>query len=423
MPNVRSSYTDSVRFFGPTTPGDLVREFGSVLYVYNETILRRACRDLLALSDHPGFRVNYSAKANANPALLRIVREEGCLVDAMSPGELAINLMAGFTADEMLYVCNNVSAEEMRNAVDNGLLVSVDSLAQLDLYGRINPGGRVMVRINPGIGAGHHQKVVTAGKNTKFGIDPHEPDALRAVLESHDLVLAGVNQHIGSLFMEPDGYLAAVDFMLHFVAGLPEDLARRIEIIDFGGGFGIPYHKHENQPRLDLSALGEGLHARLTDFSDRTGYSGLYYIEPGRYIAAECGLLLGTVHAVKHNGPTRYVGTDLGFNVLMRPVLYDAYHDIEIYREGGVPDVQFVPQTVVGNICESGDILAKDRSLPKMREGDLIALLDAGAYGFAMASTYNQRCRPAEVLIGQDGRVRLIRRRETVEDVARLFVD
>ena len=423
MPDVRSSYTDSVRFFGSATPHELVHEFGSVLYVYNETLLRRACRDLLSLSSHPGFRVNYSAKANANPALLKIIREEGCLVDAMSPGELAINLMAGFTTDQILYVCNNVSAEELRNAVDHGLLVSVDSLAQLERYGQINPGGRVMVRINPGIGAGHHQKVVTAGKSTKFGIDPYDLDSLRATLERHQLVLAGVNQHIGSLFMESDGYLNAMDVMLDFVAKLPEDLSKYLSVIDFGGGFGIPYHKHEGQARLDLATLGQGLHSRLTEFSRQTGYQGLFFIEPGRYVAAECGLVLGTVQAVKNNGPTRYVGTDLGFNVLMRPVLYEAFHDIEVYREGGVPDVNLMPQTVVGNICESGDILAKDRELPEMREGDILALLDAGAYGFAMSSSYNQRFRPAEVVIGKDGRVRLIRRRETLDDITRLFVD
>lgn len=422
MPDVRSGHTDAVRFFGAHSPRELVRQFGSPLYVYNETILRRACRDLLGLSSHPGFRVNYSAKANANPALLRVVREEGCLVDAMSPGELHINTLAGFTPDEMLYVCNNVSADEMRHATEQGLVVSVDSLSQLDTFGRVNPGGRVMVRINPGIGAGHHKKVVTAGKETKFGIDPHALDELRATLARHALTLCGLNQHIGSLFMESDDYLAAVDFMLEYAANLPEDLRAGLAIIDFGGGFGIPYRKHDNQPRLDLTRLGQGLHARLTDFCARTGYAGRFYVEPGRYIPAESGVLLGTVHAVKNNGPSRYVGTDLGFNVLMRPVMYDAHHDIEVYREGGVPDIHLIPQTVVGNICESGDILAKDRPLPELREGDVIGVLDAGAYGFAMASTYNLRLRPAEVLLTADGTARLIRRRDTVEDLTRNIV-
>jgi diaminopimelate decarboxylase len=417
MPDVRSSYTDAVHFFGSVPPRELTHRFGSVLYVYNESILRRSCRALLEVSSHPGFRVNYSAKANSNPALLRIIREEGCLVDAMSPGELHNDILAGFAPHDILYVCNNVSADELRNAADHKVLVSVDSLSQLNLYGQVNPGGRVMIRINPGVGAGYHQKVVTGGKDTKFGIDPYTLNEVQAILNNHNLTLAGINQHIGSLFMEPDDYLSAVDIMLHFTAALPDALRAQLDIIDFGGGFGIPYHKYEDQERLNLARLGQGLHRRLEDFSAQTGYRGRFFVEPGRYLIAECGLLLGTVHVIKKNGATRYAGTDLGFNVLMRPILYDAFHDIEIYREGGVPDVRLVPQTIVGNICESGDILAKDRLLPELQEGDVIGILDAGAYGLAMASTYNQRPRPAEVLLTADGRARLIRRRETLEDM------
>lgn len=422
MPNVRSAQTESVRFFGRASARDLAATYGTPLYVYNEEILRRRCRDLLGLSSLPGFRVNYSAKANANPALLRIIREEGCVVDAMSPGELHINRLAGFTTDEILYVCNNISAEEMRIVAENNVILSVDSLDQLALYGEVNPGGRVMIRINPGIGAGHHKKVVTAGKETKFGVDPAAFGEARAILARHGLVLAGLNQHIGSLFMEPDGYLDAMDVLLRFAQNEAGDLLPSLSILDFGGGFGIPYRKYEEEPRLNLADLGRKLHAKLAAWTEATGYKGRFYIEPGRYIAAECGVLLGTVHAVKNNGVTRYAGTDLGFNVLIRPAMYDSFHDIEIYRENGSPDPELMPQTIVGNICESGDILAKNRSLPRILRGDVLGVLDAGAYGFSMTSSYNQRCRPAEVLIGLDGAPRLIRRRETVEDLTALFV-
>ena len=423
MPNVRSAQTDKVNFFGNATPRELAAKYGTPLYVYNENVLRRRCRELLGLSGLPGFQVNYSAKANTNPALLRIVREEGFHADAMSPGELHINKLAGFTSDLLLYVCNNVSAAEMKNAVDNGLLVSVDSLSQLDLYGTVNPGGKAMIRINPGIGAGHHKKVVTAGKETKFGIDPTAMDDVRALLKKHNLTLAGINQHIGSLFMEPDSYLNAIDFLLHFVQTDLADLFPSLELIDFGGGLGIPYHKYENQPRLDMEALGTRLHAKLSAWVDETGYKGKFFIEPGRYVTAECGVLLGTVHATKFNGDNRYVGTDLGFNVLVRPAMYDSFHDIEIYRENGQPDADLVEQTVVGNICESGDILAKKRPLPLIREGDVLGVLDTGAYGFVMSSSYNQRPRAAEVLITSDGTPKLIRRRETLDDLTRCFVE
>ncbi len=423
MSNVRSEQTDRINFFGRTTPLELVKTYGTPLYVYNENILRQRCRDLLGLSDLPGFHVNYSAKANTNPALLRIIREEGCHADAMSPGELHINKLAGFTAENLVYVCNNVSADEMRNAVENGLLLSVDSLSQLDLYGRVNPGGKVMIRINPGIGAGHHKKVVTAGKETKFGIDLSCMNDVRAILDKYGLTLAGLNQHIGSLFMEPNGYLDAMDVMLHFVQTELEDLLPGIEAIDFGGGFGIPYHKYDGEARLDMADLGARLHAKLAAWIAETGYQGRFFIEPGRYVVAECGVLLGSVNATKNNGPNRYVGTDLGFNVLVRPAMYDSFHDVEIYRENGEPDHNLVEQTVVGNICESGDILAKKRLLPLMHEGDILGVLDAGAYGFVMSSSYNQRPRAAEVLITADGTPKLIRRRETLEDLARQFVD
>jgi len=419
MPMIRSAYTDELAFFGRTTPQQLTAAYGSPLYVYNETILRRSCRDMLQLSTHPGFRVNYSAKANSNPSLLRIIREEGCLVDAMSPGELHMNLHAGFTPEQILYVCNNVSEAELKNAAGHGLLVSVDSLAQLELYGCVNRGGKVMLRFNPGIGAGHHQNVVTAGKATKFGISPGEIDQARALLAKHELALAGLNQHIGSLFMEPGGYLDAMDWLLAFAAALrPEEFAR-LEILDFGGGFGIPYRKYGNEARLDMAALGAGIHERICAFAAQTGYKGRFYVEPGRYIAAECGLLLGTVHAVKSNAGRRYVGTDLGFNTLMRPVMYASHHDIEIYRAAGEADDGSLAQTIVGNICESGDILAEDQELPEIRINDILGVLDAGAYGFAMCSNYNLRLRPAEALIGADGSCRLIRRRDSLDDLLR----
>ncbi len=416
MASVRTRYTDSANFFGGTTPERLVQEYGSPLYVYNEAMLRERCRELLALSSHPGFRVCFSGKANANLSLLRIIRDCGLSADAMSPGELALQLKAGFTPEDLVYVCNNVSGEEMRNAVQAGLLLSLDSLSQVDQFGSLFPGSKMMVRLNPGIGAGHHHKVITGGDETKFGVRADELPALEELIRKHSLVLAGLNQHIGSLFLEPEAFLSAVQWLLQTAKAYPG-----LEIIDFGGGFGVPYYKYENQPRLDMAALSSRFDATLKAWTAETGYKGRFIVEPGRYTVAECGLVLGTVHAVKVNAGIHFVGTDIGFNVLARPMLYEAFHDVEIYRAGAGPEKDSLAQTIVGNICESGDILARDRILPPMKEGDIIAMLDAGAYGYAMSSPYTQRCRPAEVLIGLDGKVTLIRRRETVEDLLRLF--
>ena len=415
MSITRTAYTDTARFFGRRTPRDLTAEFGSPLYVYNEEILRRSCRDMRDLARLPGFMACYSTKANANPHLLRIIKEEGLTADAMSPGELSALHRAGFERKDICYVCNNVSQEELALAGREASLVSVDSLDQIDSFGTVNPGGRVMVRVNPGIGAGHHKKVIIAGHDTKFGVQPAEFPQMRQILARHNLKLVGLNQHVGSLFMEPTPYLEAAATLLALAEGF-----EGLEVVDFGGGFGIPYHKYEDQPRLDLALLGRKLEELVLPWVQKTGYSGKFVTEPGRYIAAECGLVLGTVQATKNNGATRYVGTDLGFTILARPMLYDAFHDLEVYPADDAPRA-LMRQTVVGNICESGDVLAQKRELPECRRGDTVAALDAGAYGHSMSSNYNMRLRPAEVLIGQDGEARLIRRRDALEDLLREY--
>jgi len=411
-------FTEQTNFYGSSKPSELIREYGSPLYVYNESILRQRCREMAGLVSYSNYRSNYSIKANSNLELLKIIREEGLNADAMSPGEIHVLLAAGFRPDEILFVANNVSAEEMQYAIDKGVLVSCDSLSQLRQYGRLDPGGKVAIRINPGVGAGHHAKVVTGGKNTKFGINLEEIDDVKAVLKEYRLRLVGINQHIGSLFMEPSSYLQAARALLDIASGF-EDL----EFIDMGGGFGIPYRKQEGQQRLDLGEMGRGISQLMEEWTSNYGKRIRLKIEPGRYVVAECGVLLGTVHAVKQNAGRTYIGTDIGFNVLIRPVMYDSHHDIEIYRNDDILWTDNVrTATVVGNICESGDILARDRELPEAAEGDLIGVMDAGAYCYSMSSNYNNRLRPAEVLIGLDGSPRLIRRRDTFEDLMRGFI-
>ena len=419
--SVRSNYTDSLNFYGKETPQGLMEKFGSPLYVYNEAVLRERCRDLVGVCKTKGLHINYSAKANANPHLLKIIREEGCLVDAMSPGELYLDLKAGYKPDEILYVCNNVSPEEMKNALEKGVLVSVDSLMQVEQLCRLNRGGKIMVRFNPGIGAGHSAKVVTGGKETKFGVDPEKLPQLLEILDRYGVTLAGINHHIGSLFMEGESYIEAAKVLLDLALKLP--CFEKLELIDFGGGFGIPYYKYENQARFDLETFSRLLNETLSGWAKAHNYHGKFYLEPGRYIAAECGVVLGTVYNTKTNGTKPYVGTDLGFNVLARPMLYDSFHDVEIYRNNAQENMEELEQTIVGNICESGDIIAKNRVLPVLREGDIVAMLDAGAYGFSMSSNYTQRLRPAEVLIQKDGTAKCIRRRDTFEDIFATVTD
>lgn len=408
--------SSEVNFFGNTNAVELVKKYGSPLYVYNESILRQHCRELKNLVTYPNFSVNYSTKANGNLTILKIAREEGLNVDAMSPGEIYVEQQAGFSSDEILFISNNVSAQEMQYAIDRDITISVDSLSQLETLGKINQGGKVCVRFNPGVGAGHHEKVVTGGKKTKFGVEPTCIDEVKALLQKYSLKLIGINQHIGSLFMEGDKYLEGINSLLSIAKHFDD-----LEFIDLGGGFGIPYHKLDGQKRLDLIKLGKQLDEVLFAFAKGYGKDIKFKVEPGRYIVAESSILLGTVHAIKENYGIKYIGTDIGFNVLKRPIMYDSHHDIELYREGSQPSLKTEAVTVVGNICESGDIIAKDRVLPEMFENDVIGVLDAGAYGYCMASNYNNRLRPAEVLITSSGKDKLIRRRDTYEDLVKNF--
>lgn len=400
-------------FFMGLDPMELVKEYGSPLYVYNEKTLRARASEMAGLLELDRFTANFSTKANSNLELLKIVREEGMHADAMSPGEILVLLAAGFKPEDIFFVSNNVSVDEMAYAVDKGVLVSVDSLDQLELFGANFPGHDVAVRFNPGIGAGHHEKVVTAGKKTKFGVNTELLPEVKELCHTHDLNLVGINQHIGSLFLTPDQYVSASANLLSVAKQISG-----LKFVDFGGGFGIPYNKSGNQKRLDLESTRAALTDLIMDFEAESGLELEYRTEPGRYVCAECGTLLGTVYAVKDSWDTTYVGTDLGFNVLARPVMYNSFHEIKVFSSGSGEQIK---ATIVGNICESGDILAKDREVARPKVGDTVAAFDAGAYGFSMASNYNNRLRPAEVLIQEDGTTRLIRRRETLEDLMNCF--
>lgn len=393
----------------------LLADFGSPLYVYSEGILRERCGELLEAFEGR-IKPSFSAKANSNLHLLRIIREEGIGADAVSPGEIFILERAGFESGEIFYICNNASEEELRFAIDRDILVSVDSLSQLETFGRINRGGSVALRINPGVGAGHCDKVVTAGCGTKFGIDPAYCGEAKKIIAKYELKLIGINQHIGSLFLDAGPYVKAAGILLSIVLKHFPGL----DFVDFGGGFGVPYK--EGERRLDFGALRDGLFPLMDSFVERYDNKYVHFkCEPGRYIAAECGLLLGTVNAVKESFGKRYVGTDLGFNVLMRRVLYNSYHEARLLRRGAAVQRSAVLADVVGDICESGDVIAESRPVGDARKGDVIAVENAGAYGYSMASNYNSRMRPAEVLMTQRGEFKLIRAADTLESLLANF--
>ena len=404
------SYIASTDFFGGNDPEELAEKFATPLYVYNEDIIREHMRAVAQVITKYDYTANYSVKANTNTEILKLALAEGLNCDAMSEGELRLLLKAGFPADRIFFVPNNVSDDELIFAINNGIVTSLDSLSQLERYGRL--------RINPGVGAGHSEKVITGGKKTKFGIAEEDIPKIGDILEKYGLKLVGINQHIGSQFLDPKPYLDAVDNLLRIARGF-----KGLKFIDFGGGYGIPYHKLDGESEYPMEDFKERLLPILDAFVSDYGYAPLFKSEPGRYCVAEGGVILGRVNAVKSNSGRSYAGTDVGMNVLIRPAMYDSYHDIEIIRDGAVIKRDELSEiSVTGPICESGDILAKDRPLPDIKENDLVCVLDAGAYGYSMASTYNSRPRPAEVMICHDGSARLIRRRETYDDLMGLFL-
>ena len=419
-----NSYVDNVNFFEGNNPEKIASEFGTPLYVYNERIIRDRMHKVNQVITKYPYTANYSVKANTNVNILKLALDEGINCDAMSVGEIEMLLKAGFPKDRIFFIPNNVSEEELIYAIKKGIITSLDSLAQLELFGQcccdlnIRDEKRLCaVRINPGIGAGHCEKVVTGGKKTKFGIAQEDIPEIFQIAGTYHLTIAGINQHIGSGFMEPTPYLEAVKNFLTIALEF-----KNLKFIDFGGGYGIPYHKLDDEKEYPIEEFKKALEPILDDFVKKYGSAPMFKSEPGRYCVAEGSVLFGRVHAVKQNAGHIYAGTDVGMNVLVRPSMYDSWHDIEVIRSGKtVSRENLIVQTVCGNICESGDLLAKERKLPAMQRGDLACILDTGAYGYSMCSTYNSRPRPAEVLICRDGKVKLIRRRETIKDLMRLF--
>ena len=415
-----NSYINSTDFFKGNNPEAIASEYGTPVYVYNEEIIRKSMETVEGVITKYPYTANYSVKANTNIEILKLALEEGLNCDAMSPGEITLLLKAGFPPEKIFFVSNNVAAEEMQFAIDKGVIVSLDSLDQLDRFGQINPGGRCAVRINPGVGAGHSEKVITAGKKTKFAIAEEDIDKIFEIVDKYDLKIVGINQHIGSGFLDPKPYIDAVTNLLRIA-----DRFDNLEFIDFGGGYGIPYHKLDDEKPFPMEDFKVKLEPVLDEFVQRYGKTPLFKSEPGRYCVAEGSVILSRVQAIKVNAGIKYVGCDTGMNTLIRPAMYDSYHDIEVIRDGKVVDRDgnndMETVNVSGPICETGDLIAKGRLLPKAKTGDLLAILDTGAYGYAMASSYNSRPRPAEVMITREGKVVQIRRRETIEDLLSLF--
>ncbi|HUH79616.1 MAG TPA: diaminopimelate decarboxylase [Methanoregula sp.] len=393
----------------------LAEQYGTPLYVTSEDRICELFRGYQkALSGrYPNVQVLYAAKANGNLAILRALAKLGAGADVFSSGELHLALEAGMPAGKLLFNGSSKTPEDLRFAVGKGVKVSVDSLDELHQLDRAartaGTVAEIAFRVNPALEVPTHPKIATGLATSKFGI-PHQeiPAAYREALSCKNIRPAGLHCHIGSQILDTGPFAQAAEVMVRIAKDLVA-MGVQLEFIDLGGGLGIPYH-HDSDPVLTPEDYAAKVVPVFRAGVEACGIMPELWVEPGRSLVADSTVLLTRVNSTK-SAHKRFANVDAGFNLLIRPAMYDAYHEVIAANKAAAPlDSEY---TVTGPICESGDILAPDRKLPALAAGDILAVLDAGAYGFAMSSQYNSRPRCPELLI-RGGESALMRRGETI---------
>ena len=401
---------DGVMMIGGKSAVEIAEEFGTPVYVIDEARVRENYRNIYgAFSRFMDTKIHYACKANTNLALLRILEQEGSGIDAVSIGEVKTCLKAGFTPDRIMYTGVNVSNQELKEVADLGVMINLDSVSEMEMLAEIAPQHEISFRITPGVGSGHSAKVITGSKGAKFGIPLDEVINTYARAKDLGFKIKGIHAHIGSGGQVVEPFMDMMEVLINLVNEIKE-LGIDLDFIDMGGGIGVPYRPQEEE--MDVGELA----MNLTDMIQEETDIKTIVLEPGRYIVCDAVVLLTGVNDVKDAGIKKYVGCDAGFNTLIRPAMYDSYHHVALANKFGKACTQ--KYDVVGPICESGDYLAHDRVLPEPVEGDIVAVYNAGAYGFSMSSNYNSRPLCREVLVN-DGKAELVREAETVEEMWR----
>jgi diaminopimelate decarboxylase len=399
----------------------LAQRYGTPLYVYDAAVIRRQMSNIRTAFAGLPCRPFYAMKANGNLSILRLVQEGGFGCDAVSPGEIQLALRAGFAPENIWFTCSNVSDEDLRAIPDPCIVINVNSMAEIDRVLGLDLLNPIALRINPDVGAGHHADVITAGDSVKFGIDLAEIDSARMLVEDARRSLVGIHSHIGSGVDTPAPLLAAARALLELAPSF-----RKLKWINFGGGISTPYKPGE--PEFPLQEYGAELTRLAGSMLRARDLTAI--VEPGRYLVAQSGTLLTRVTTKRISAGLEWVGVDTGFNHLVRPTKYGAYHHIlnatrgtnASLRETWEASAERDEVVVAGNLCESSDVFTRSegraatRQLDRTRAGDLLAFCDAGAYGFSMGSHYNARLLPEEILVDEEG-VRVIRERQTFEDL------
>lgn len=387
---------------------DLVKKYGSPLYVYETARMKQQYDRLLKAFHGCNIRINYACKALTNINVLKYFKSLGSGLDCVSIEEVKLALMAGFSPKDIMYTPNSVSLEEINLAVKEGVHVTIDNISILEQFGDLY-GNSVAIglRINPHIMAGGHAKISTGHIDSKFGISIYQMPHVHRVIKANKMKIDGIHMHTGSDILDVEVFLNGAEILL--------DTAKQFEglrFIDFGSGFKVPYKPEDYA--TDIESFGKRLGKRFAEFNKEYGQKLTFMFEPGKFLVSEAGYFLVKVNVLKQTTSAVFAGVDSGLNHLIRPMFYDAYHHIiNISKPHKNPRVY----TVVGYICET-DTFAWDRKIEEISEGDCLCFLNAGAYCYSMSSNYNSRPRPAEVLVHK-GKDYLISRRQTLDDLLR----
>jgi diaminopimelate decarboxylase len=386
----------------------LAKEFGTPLYVYDgEKIVSQIGRLRNAFSKTP-IRIKYAAKALTNVSILKLIRKAGAEIEVVSLQEAVIAQKAGFTPKEITFTPSGVDFSEIEEAVSKGYSINLDNLSSLEKFGnKYGDAYGCGIRLNPNIMAGGNIKISTGHSNSKFGISIQQIDQILEVVNKYKTPVHGLHIHTGSDITDASVFLQMAEILFQSSQYFPA-----LKFLDFGSGFKVAYK--EGDKVTNIEELGEKLSKAFNDFCSKNNKSLELWIEPGKFVVSESGTFLVSVNVVKNSPGITFIGVNSGLNHLIRPMMYDAYHHIVNVSNASAPLKKY---NIVGYICET-DTFATDRELSEIREGDVLAMKNAGAYGFSMSSNYNSRLRPAEVLV-INGEAKLIREREQMEDLLR----
>ncbi|MDI6032706.1 diaminopimelate decarboxylase [Flavobacterium sp. LB2P84] len=384
----------------------LAEQFGSPLYVYDaEKIQSQYNRLTKAFSKVDKLRINYAMKALSNVAILQLLKEMGSGLDTVSIQEVLLGLHAGYDPDKIFYTPNGVSLEEIEEVSAMGVQINIDNLSILEQFGTKYPNVPVCIRINPHVMAGGNANISVGHIDSKFGISVHQLPHLVRIVENTKMNIVGIHMHTGSDILDIEVFLYAAEILFDAARNF-----KNLEFLDFGSGFKVPYKKDDIE--TDIEELGKKLSKRFNAFCTEYGKELTLIFEPGKFLVSEAGFFLAKVNVVKQTTSTVFAGIDSGFNHLIRPMFYGSQHHIENISH---PKGKERFYSVVGYICET-DTFANNRKIAEIKEGDILSFRNAGAYCFSMASNYNSRYKPAEVL-WMNGEGHLIRAHETFEDL------